>query len=382
MRLARPTSTARLCLALITSALTCSAAWSQTATAYELVPAPLPAQTRPLALRVPARTLPAAGGGVSYQWPGLYAEAAFEASSVHLQFGAGKVKLRAHIDGQALPTLEVKEPGSYAITGLPAGRHQLRLEVLTESQAGPNVLVGAFLPPGGQAAEAPARARRMEFIGDSHTVGYGNTSSSRDCTQDQVWSTTDNTLAYGSIAARHYNADYRVTAISGRGVVRNYDGFASPKLPEAYPHALLDPASPLDTTDWQPQVVAMALGTNDFSTPLKAGEAWPTREALQADYRQRYTEFLKQLRARYPQALLVVWVTDGAGGEILTQAAAVVQQLQVQGERRIRLMPMHGLDMMGCHWHPSLADHRKIAKALVSLIDAEPEVWPAAPSAR
>ena len=86
----------------------------------------------------------------------------------------------------------------------------------------------------------------------------------------------------------------------------------------------------------------MALGTNDFSTPLKAGEAWPTREALQADFRQRYGEFLLQLRARYPQALLVVWATDGAAGEILTQAAAAVQQLQRDGERRIRLVPCMG----------------------------------------
>jgi lysophospholipase L1-like esterase len=365
---------ATLRLSLVTSALgLCLSSWA----APQLSPQPVqaPAGLSAVASAPVARTVPGEAG-LAYQWPGAYFELNFEGSSAYFKLGAGAVILRVSVDGQALPLLTKPAAGVYAVSELAPGAHALRLEVLTEHQAGPNRFGGFLLPADAKAQPALERARRIEFIGDSHTVGYGNTSNSRDCTQDQVWATTDNTQAYGPITARHYNADYRVTAISGRGVVRNYDGFASPKLPEAYPHTLLDPTSPRDTSDWQPQVVAMALGTNDFSTPLKAGEAWPTREALQADFRQRYAAFLKQLRARYPQALLVVWATDGAAGEILTQAAAVVQGLQREGERRIRLVPMHGLDMMGCHWHPSLADHRKIAKALVSLIDAEPEVWP------
>lgn len=329
----------------------------------DLVPAPAH-----VAGRVVARD-----GGFVYQWPGLYFETAFEGRSAYFKVGDGPVILRASVDGQALPLLVKPAPGLYQVSQLAPGRHQLRVEVLTEHQAGPKRFGGFLLPADARAAELPRRARRMEFIGDSHTVGYGNTSAGQQCTDEQVWATTDNTLAYGPLTARHYGADYRVHAISGRGVVRNFDGFAAPHLPEAYPFALLDAASPRDDSAWQPHVIAIALGTNDFSTPLKPTETWKARADLQADYEQAYAAFLKQLRARHPRAYLVVWATDPS--ETRTHAEAVVKRLQAAGESRIRFLPVNGLTMGGCNWHPSAADHRRVSELLVRVVDEVVGVW-------
>src|SRR6185312_14756892 len=108
---------------------------------------------------------------------------------------------------------------------------------------------------------------QIEFIGDSHTVGYGNTSRTRECTQDDVWKTTDNSQSFGPLIAGHYAADYQINAISGRGIVRNYNGTPGDTLPVAYPYVLFDKKEEYSDPHWKPQIIVISLGTNDFSTP-------------------------------------------------------------------------------------------------------------------
>ncbi len=309
--------------------------------------------------------------GVSYQWPGVYFETAFEGDGVAFSIGPGDTILHLQVDGDRVGTL-VKPAGHYRIDGLGDGEHVVRIEVATESQAGPNRFGGFWLPPEATSLPAPQRTRRIEFIGDSHTVGYGNLSRNRECSDAEVWATTDNTQAFGPVIARHYGADYRVNAISGRGVVRNYDGGEGDTLPQAYPYALFDHSAQDAAGDWLPQVVVIALGTNDFSTPLKPGERWSTREALQQDYVQAYAGFVASLRERYPQAYFVLWATDLADGEIRAQSARVVERLRQSGETRVGFVPVGELKMGGCHWHPSVDDSRRIADLLITHLDALP----------
>lgn len=311
-------------------------------------------------------------GTHAYQWPGVYFETAFHGTAIEFAVGPGAVILHLRVDGVDVATLEGPQPGAYRVAGLDAGAHVLRLEAASESQAGPNRFGGFFLPPGSHALPLPARSRRIEFIGDSHTVGYGNRSPRRECDDGEVWSSTDNTLAYGPRLARRYGADYRINAISGRGVVRNYGGAAADTLPQAWPFVLFDHSVREEDRGWQPQVVVIALGTNDFSTPLGGGERWKDRAALQADYEQAYIAFVQSLRARWPQAHFLLWSTGLQGGEIRAAVQRVVARLRDTGEARIDHVPVDGLEMGGCHWHPSLADHARIATTLQHRIDTLP----------
>nr|WP_247599678.1 SGNH/GDSL hydrolase family protein [Sphingomonas sp. PAMC26645] len=222
---------------------------------------------------------------------------------------------------------------------------------------------------------APARARQIEFIGDSHTVGYGNVSTKRDCTEAEVWATTDTSQAMPALAARRYGADYQVNTISGRGIVRNYNGMAADTLPVAYPFTLFDKATRYVDPAWHPRLFVIALGTNDFTTPLHPGEPWKTREALHADYELRYVDFVKRLRARDPDAHVVLWATDMAGGEIAAEVGKVAARLKAEGQRNIAFVPVTGLAFTGCHSHPSTADDARITTALSGYIDAHPEMW-------
>jgi hypothetical protein len=55
--------------------------------------------------------------------------------------------------------------------------------------------------------------------------------------------------------------------------------------------------------------------------------------------------------------------------EIQQEASKVVALLQANGEGRIAFIPVDSLEMTGCNWHPSLADHDAIAAKLTRYID-------------
>jgi len=277
------------------------------------------------------------------------------------------------VDGALAAKLIKPAPGSYAVKGVGPGPHNLRVEVVSESQAGPTPFGGFF---GVRASAQPApKPRQIEFIGDSYTVGYGNTSSSRDCTTDQVWLTTDTSQGFAVQTAKRFGADYQVNAISGRGIVRNYDGFAADTLPQAYPFALFDKREPFNDPAWHPQLIVVGLGGNDFSTPLHAGEKWKSRDELRSGYEATYLEFLKRLRGRNPSAFFILLSLDNSRGEIESEVSRVAQLWRSGGETRVAFLPLYGTAMAGCHWHPSSADDALMANAIGDFIEAHPEIW-------
>uniref|UniRef100_A0A7V4XSN4 GDSL family lipase n=1 Tax=Acidobacterium capsulatum TaxID=33075 RepID=A0A7V4XSN4_9BACT len=316
-------------------------------------------------------------GGEQYtsQWPGSYFRAAFRGRDVYFRVGKAHEILHIRVDGQKIATLVKPSPGVYEVDGLSDAHHIVGVYVATESQAAPNTFDGFAIPALEKALRLPRPKRQIEFIGDSYTVGYGNLSPTRACTTQQVWARTDDTQAFGPLVARHYHAAYQVDAISGRGVVRNYNGFAADTVPEAYPYTLFNKQQRYENPAWKPQVIVVGLGTNDFTTKLHAGEPWKTRDALHADYEATYAKFLKKLRARDPHALVIVWAADVANGEVATEASKVVDHLQGQGDKNLVFVEIRGLQFHACNSHPTLQDDKTIAQRLIEIIDAHPGVW-------
>lgn len=325
--------------------------------------------------RIEALEIEGVGTVYRRQWPGTYFETAFNGSEARFMLGPGNVALAVTVDNGEPVHLVRPAEGLYRVGDLAPGPHWLRVEVISESQDSVSAFAGFRAPAGTAPLQVPARARQIEFIGDSHTVGYGNTSETRECTGGEVWETTDTSLGLAGLVARAYDADYQVNAISGRGIVRNYNGGEGDTLPEAYPYVLFDHSAIYQPEGWHPQVVIIALGTNDFSTGLNPGEPWETREALQADYVGTYAAFLKMLRARYADTHFVIWATGLAEGEIAEQAQRAVDRVRSEGETEISFVKVTGLGMHGCHWHPDLADDAVIASALREIIDATPGIW-------
>ncbi|MDR7297315.1 lysophospholipase L1-like esterase [Pelomonas aquatica] len=338
-----------------------------------------PAGLKPAAAHVRGRAVTQADGSWLRQWPGTYFETAFQGDEVFFRVGAGEVSLRLGVDGDEAFALVRPAPGLYRVSRFKrGGEHLLRITVASESQGGPTVFGGFLLGAGTQPAALPRRSRQVEFIGDSHTVGYGNLSARRECTQAEVWATTDTSRGVPALVAAHYGADYAAHAISGRGIVRNFNGFAADTLPEAYPFALFDKRRAADDAAWQPHVIAIGLGTNDFATALNPGERWATREQLREAYETTFVRFIDELRRRHPGAYIVLWIAAADGSELQNEVARVVELAKRAGQARLGFVPVPGLGMSGCDWHPSVADDRQIAAALIRHLDQQKDLWQSA----
>lgn len=311
-------------------------------------------------VHVGGRAIVGEDGSRLFGWPGVYVEGAFTGTSIRLRMDAPADHLRLLIDGIEKARFSAAGQVDATIAGLKPGRHVARLEKLTESQQGGTRFIGFDAGDGGRAESPVMRARQIEFIGDSFTVGYGNTAPGEDCTPQQVHDTTDTQQAFGPIVARRFDADYRINAYSRFGVVRNYGG-SKPEssLPGIYPRLKPDDPARLERPGggWRPAVIVINLGTNDFSTPLKPGERWADGKALRAAYRARYASFVRDLAKAHPQARFILMASD----RFLPDVAEVNQALNRTMPGRVVTLPFSGLALNGCHGHPSLADHRLMA---------------------
>lgn len=357
-----------------TAILALVAASCSNAQSVSLVNRP-PPNLKPLHFTTVGRVERQKDASVLRQWPGTYFETAASGDAAFFQLGPGDVILRLSADDGEPVSLLKPVPGIYRVGGLGSGTHRLRIDVASESQGGPTTFGGFLERSGSRSAPLHHRSREIEFIGDSHTVGYGNTSPKRECSEDQVWATTDTSQGIAKRTAKRYDADYQVNAISGRGIVRNYNGSSGDTLPQMYGYTLFDKKQPVHDPNWHPEVIVVGLGTNDFSTPLNAGERWKSRNELRADFEATYVRFLEQLRSRNTHAYIILWATDLANGEIASESSKVVDRFHQAGDTRVGFVLVRGLEFTACNYHPSLADDQAIANAITGYIDARPEVW-------
>jgi lysophospholipase L1-like esterase len=336
----------------------------------------------PLSRAHTAGRVQVAGDTARFSWPGVYFEGRFRGTGVGVVLNDPAADYDVEVDGAVAATWTTPAGGTHWITGLAGGEHAVRLVKRGESPWATSEFGGFVAAPGGALlGRPPARKRQIEFIGDSYTAGYGNLSTTRDCTGDEVNRTTNADLGFGALTARGLNADYQINAYSGLGMVRNYDG-GRPEVDYRtyYDRALLAVDGDVwrKPRTWQPQLVVVGLGINDFSTAVHEGERW-TPETLLAAYRTAYLAFLDKLRARYgPRAVIVVSATYMSNTTVFAEAAQqVVRERAGRGDDRVRYWyyDNSGLDYGGCHWHPSAHDHRLIADRLDDFIATLPLRW-------
>ena len=322
--------------------------------------------------RVLVSSNPAGEKSYEYSWPSVYFETAFKGDSLMLKFEDDQNIFQLIVDGNA-PVI-INKPGKqdYVAQGLTDGKHHVRLEKITETQSSSGRFHGFYSKD--PAITLPKRKRQIEFIGDSFTVGYGNVSPSRECNNEELFRATNSQFAFGPLTAKHFNADYQINASSGFGIVRNYNGSSPDKnLIGLYPFTLHN-NNYIYAGNWQPQVIVIGLGTNDFSTKLNTSERWKTREELQQDYINKYTRFVKALHTQNPKAQFILMASDQTEGEIATQVGKVIAILKTDGLKKVDSIIFKGLDYKGCHWHPSAKDDKLIADLLTKYLQAN-KIW-------
>lgn len=154
----------------------------------------------------------------------------------------------------------------------------------------------------------PAKARTIEFIGDSITCGYGT--DDPDLAHTFSTKTEDVTKAYAYKTAMLLDADYSLFSASGYGIISGYTPdpnvrTADELIPPYYEsqcfsrdtfgEAGFPDKIPWDFAEYQPDVIVINLGTNDDSFCQEDKEK-------QEEYVTQYIAFLKTVRKNNPNA--------------------------------------------------------------------------------
>ncbi|MCA9596308.1 MAG: endo-1,4-beta-glucanase [Myxococcales bacterium] len=265
------------------------------------------------------------------------------------------------VDGAEQPRLETqKGEQKYVVaTGLAAGEHEVRMYRRTEASFGATRYLGVDLGGGMLLPPPPPAAHRIEVIGDSITCGYGNEGADQYCNFSA--DTENHYITYGAIAARNLNAEVVTVAWSGKGVIFNYGTDTNEPMPELYERILPYSSTPAwDFSKWQPEVVVINLGTNDYST---GGD--PTDK----QFTDAYVAFLENIRQKNPNALILAMVPTLLSGTDLSTAQknveAAVAARKSAGDSNVYSYFMSvTMDGWGCDWHPSAKTHAAMGASL------------------
>lgn len=197
------------------------------------------------------------------------------------------------------------------------------------------------------------KTRKIEFVGDSITTGYGNLCSSPS---DPFWSETqDGTLAYPGLAADALNAEYNVVAAGGHGV------YVAPKLSYKYMRtsSVRDFRVMWDFNKFKPDVIVINLGTNDIA-----------QATTQVNLDTAITEFLTMVRTNNPDAKIIwayglmynmrsAWIQESV--ENFAKIDADVSYFQFTLQNTVR-------DGTGSSSHPNTVTHQLAADSLATYI--------------
>ena len=224
----------------------------------------------------------------------------------------------------------------------------------------------------------PTKTHSIEFIGDSITCGYGVDES---LAEDHVFSTKteDVTKAYAYKTAQLLEADYSMFSCSGYGIISGYTGDPQIRtgdelIPPYYEFQCFSRDEfgeagkpdkiPWDFSEYQPEVVVINLGTNDFS--FCQDTEWKREE-----YRRKYTEFLKVVRKNNPGAYIFCvlgLMGDGLYDKLCQAVSDYTEQSADTHVIAVHIPGQNPEDGYAIDWHPVPKSHTMAAEVVAKTI--------------
>ncbi len=304
---------------------------------------------------------------VAFDWPGVSICARFEGTQCSIRLNDHKNEYAVIVDQRAPRLLTTDTASVYPIASdlSSSAPHTITIQKRTETFVGKGEFGGFILDKDCALLPLDKRPdRRVEFIGNSITCGYGVEGDSSNC---RFSPQTENAcMSYAAMTSRALNADYSLVSYSGRGVVRNYGD--SSKVSQYPMPSLYDRTCFSDSTrkwnfaSWTPQAVVINLGTNDFST-----HPFPDS----AVFEEAYIRLIHRVRAQYPGVEIFCICGPMIGEPCWSYVKDVVQQEQ-RGKRDKDVFFV-GIDKKllndsdwGCDMHPNVYGMAKMMDVLVA----------------
>ncbi len=306
--------------------------------------------------------------GLAINWPGAGFEFKFTGTSadVYVSYMTSSVYFNVIVDGGEPNRIALSSGWNNIATELTEEEHTIKFLRSSEGNNGlsyfGNIKVNGTVP-----TPTVAGRRKIEFYGDSFTVGYANLSEGESKSAEN----TDNYYSYASIASRTLGAEANIIARSGKGIAINNSGSITSTLPEVSKYCDVPDSTGehelWDHSKFIPQIVVVFLGINDWVGDSKSEVENPTELVTNA-----YRDFIKELRGYYPKATILLCSRpskcyQGAVDTVFGELSPTDNRLH-----RFYFDPCTATGEAG---HPTKAEHEVLAQQLVEKINSIEYVW-------
>ena len=312
----------------------------------------------------------------------------------HYQYaqGMGHEELEVVVDGTDEGALTITHEASNVdqtvysynvITGLADKQHHVEIYKRNEALYGYFQFFGFTNGSGGSGdwalvATPDPYPRKLEFIGDSITAGYG-VLGTNPC--DDSSSVNDTYVAYPGDTARRLGASFVSIAFSGKGAYQDLNGNTTasdpsePEMPALYTRTVENFSGSTYSFATPVDAVVINLGTNDYNQGHDPAGFVPAYEALVAT-----------VRLHYPDAYILMidgpllsngYPFDGAYNQLDTDLGTVVAHFKnltpSDTNMGVLEVPIQGDCSMiscGCDEHPTVSEDASIATMIAANIKA------------
>ena len=290
----------------------------------------------------------------------VYASIPNTAGHNYLQYELdGKYQKRVRVSGDATEPLVISAPFG--------GRHTVWIYKATEAHTGP-IAIEKVTGRQVEALSKPA-APLIEFIGNSITCGAAADPSEVPCGSGEYHDQHNALMAYGPRVAEAVGANYLISCVSGIGAYRNWNS-DGPAMPQVYEQVDFreNTAQSWDFSAYLPQVVSIALGTNDFSNGDGKTERLPFDSAR---FVSSYIRFVQLVKGKYPDAqiaLLSSPMVNGNNRATFQNALTAIKEridTTYPSDKPVAVHFFQPMQASGCSGHPSVEEHAVMAKELV-----------------
>jgi hypothetical protein len=268
----------------------------------------------------------------------------------------GVYQKRIRVDGNSAAPIKIN---------VPAGKHELRIYKATEAHTGPIFIskVAADHIKSLSVKQAPI----IEFIGNSITCGAAADPSEFPCGTGEYHDQHNAYMAYGPRLGRMLGVNSLLSSVSGIGMYRNWNS-DSPIMPQVYEKVDFQEqrGEKWDFSTYSPQIVSIALGTNDFS---KGDGKRPRKPFDAVMFTKNYVEFVQLVKSKYPKAKIALLSSPMVKGDSRIELQKRLDEVQRRVDTlypndRVAKFFFEPMEARGCGGHPSVEDHLILAEQL------------------
>ena len=309
--------------------------------------------------------------GFQFSFYGTGAAATMKAMLHTAGSSAQTAYVKVYVDGVLTKDIAVSEtetPVALA-SNLAEGLHTVKVIKRTSGYYSIIGLSKIQLDTGSEIRETEKHyERNMLFIGDDLTTGYGSMVTKAQVSAGSVPSyttaTEDSTITYAGLTSDYFGAENMTIALSGgsgRGIVKNGGGTTSHTAPKFFEYLDYREKRTVayDHSQYDPDVVVINLGTYDHTAGVTAD-----------DFKFGCRNFIRQVRAAYPQAK-IIFAYGFAGTTYASTVQALITEFNNAGDRDIyytALTPLVSSEK-GISGHPTKEAHEARSKQLIAAVE-------------